>query len=62
MSDLFDRAFDYLMDIEKGYVKDDPGGETKYGISKNQYPELDIPNLTIEQAKEIEEQTACYNP
>jgi lysozyme family protein len=28
-------------------------GGTKYGISAMAYPELDIPNLTIQQAKEI---------
>lgn len=33
--------------------KSDSGGETKYGISKNAYPNLDIKNLTIEQAEEI---------
>jgi lysozyme family protein len=51
----FDCAFDYLMAFEGGYSNDpdDPGGETKYGISKRQYPDLDIKNLTIHQAKEI---------
>lgn len=40
---------------EGGYVNDpdDPGGETKYGISKRSYPHLDIKNLTREQANEI---------
>ena len=32
---------------------DDPGGETKYGISKRTYPKLDIKNLTEQQAKDI---------
>ena len=38
-----------------GYVnhKLDPGGETKFGISKRSYPNLDIRSLTLEQAKEI---------
>ena len=31
----------------------DPGGETKYGISKLSYPHLDIAGLTREQAIEI---------
>ncbi len=31
----------------------DKGGETKYGISKKAYPQLDIKNLTIEQAAKI---------
>lgn len=40
---------------EGGYVNDpnDPGGETKYGISKRAFPSLDIKNLTLEQAIEI---------
>ena len=52
---VFDNAFNLLMDIEGGYVNDadDTGGETKYGISKTSYPNEDIPNLTIERAKEI---------
>jgi hypothetical protein len=35
-----------------GYVNDpkDPGGETKFGISKTAYPTLDIKALTREQA------------
>lgn len=51
----FDEAFTRVIDIEKGYVNDplDPGGETKYGISKRQYPSEDIPNLTLERAKLI---------
>lgn len=39
---------------EKGYVNDpdDPGLETKYGISKKTYPALDIPNLSRDEAIE----------
>jgi len=55
-----DRArFEQLIGIvlihEGGYVCDpsDPGGETKYGISKRAYPHLDIRNLTLERAKDI---------
>ena len=49
---------DYLKVIlrhEGGYVNNpsDPGGETKYGICKRQYPDLDIKNLTIEEASKI---------
>lgn len=42
-----------IMDLEGGYVNDpnDPGGETKYGISKAAYPNVDIKNLTPEQAQ-----------
>lgn len=50
----FDIAFGLVVDIEGGYkpaTADDPGGETKYGISKRQYPAEDIPNLTLDRAK-----------
>lgn len=50
---VFDLAFDLLMVNEGGYVNDphDPGGETKYGISKRAYPEEDIKALTKNRAK-----------
>jgi lysozyme family protein len=40
---------------EGGYVNDpkDPGGETKYGVSKKAYPNLDIARLTVDEAIEI---------
>lgn len=55
MSVSFDQVFDRLMDIEGGYVNDpdDPGGETKFGVSKRSYPFEDIAELTRERAKEI---------
>jgi lysozyme family protein len=51
----FDLAFDRLMGHEGGYTpgEGDPGGETKWGISKRSYPDLDIKNLTRLDAKEI---------
>ena len=51
----FDDFFNYLLFVEGGYVNNpnDPGGETKYGISKRSYPDVDIKNLTKEEAKEI---------
>lgn len=51
----FSKAFDDLIDNEGGYSNDpeDPGGETKFGISKRSYPHLDIKNLTREDAKKI---------
>jgi lysozyme family protein len=51
----FDQAFDKLISHEGGYVNDprDPGGETKFGISKRAYPSVDIAGLTLEQAKAI---------
>jgi len=41
--------------LKDGYVNDpkDPGGETKFGISKRSYPTLNIKTLSIEQALEI---------
>lgn len=52
---FFDEAFAAVLKIEKGYVnnKFDNGGETKFGISKKTYPEIDIVNLTLEKAKDI---------
>ena len=51
----FDKALKFVLKWEGGYSNDpnDPGGETKYGISKRSYPELDISKLTLEQAKDI---------
>lgn len=51
----FNSAFEIVVGIEGGYVNDpaDPGGETKYGISKRFHPDLDIKNLTLEEAKDI---------
>lgn len=51
----FDRAFEIVVGVEGGYVDDprDPGGETKFGISKRSYPALDIKNLTLDQARDI---------
>lgn len=48
----FERAFVVLIGQEGGYVNDprDPGGETKYGISKRAYPLEDIPAMTLERA------------
>jgi len=51
----FDDIIEVVLEHEGGYVNDpkDPGGETKYGISKKAYPDVDIKNLTEEEAKEI---------
>lgn len=53
----FDAAFDLLLSptYEGGYSNDpkDPGGETKYGISKRSYPALDIKNLTRAEVKPL---------
>lgn len=55
MRENFNKALEFILESEGGYVnhKADRGGETKYGISKQAYPEEDIPNLTIERAAEI---------
>ena len=51
----FKKAVEFVLKHEGGYVNDpqDAGGETKFGISKRAYPNLDIKNLTRDQAIEI---------
>lgn len=51
----FDHAFQDTLGLEGGYVNhpDDPGGETKYGITKRSYPDVDIAALTVEDARAI---------
>lgn len=51
----YDEAFERLIGHEGGYVNDprDPGGETKYGISRRSYPGEDIAGMTLERAKAI---------
>jgi len=51
----FKIAFKEIIGIEGGYVNNpnDKGGETKYGISKRAYPNLDIKNLTLQKAEDI---------
>tara|TARA_R100000908_G_C3687869_1_gene103589 strand:- start:135 stop:608 length:474 start_codon:yes stop_codon:yes gene_type:complete len=51
----FDEIIEQVLEHEGGYVNDpkDLGGETKYGITKRFYPELNIKELTIEKAKQI---------
>ena len=52
---MFDKLIESVLSHEGGYSNDkvDPGGETNFGISKRQYPDIDIKNLTVERAKEI---------
>lgn len=49
----FAAAFALVVAVEGGYSNDpnDPGQETKYGISKRAYPNEDIPNLTLDRAQ-----------
>ncbi len=51
----FDDAFERLIGHEGGYVDHptDPGGETKYGISRRSYPGEDIKGMTLARAKTI---------
>lgn len=51
----WDKAIQFVLTIEKSDTVEndpnDPGGTTKYGISQRSYPHIDIPTLTIDQAK-----------
>ena len=55
MISKFDDIIDKVLGHEGGYSNDskDLGGETNWGITKRFYPQLDIKNLTKEEAKEI---------
>jgi lysozyme family protein len=54
----FDEIIEVTLHHEGGYVHDpkDLGGETNFGIAKRFYPDVDIKNLTEEDAKEIYKQ------
>jgi len=51
----FETAVEFVIKHEGGYVWDnlDPGGETKYGISKRAYPNVNIKALTRDDAINI---------
>lgn len=51
----FEDAIGTILENEGGLVQNpnDPGGLTNFGISQKSYPNLDIKNLTREQAAEI---------
>lgn len=66
----FERALAFVLDHECVYKKghwgdmdyvtseneeNDPGGLTKYGIDQRSHPDVDIENLTLEQAADIYE-------
>jgi lysozyme family protein len=59
MSEVFPLALQFALKWEGGdkYTNDpvDPGGETKYGISKRAYPDIDIKSLTLQEASLIYE-------
>jgi len=52
MDEKFNKAVEKLLELEGGYVNDpaDPGGETKFGICKRSYPDLNIAELTRDEA------------
>lgn len=52
---MFNLLIGVILRNEGGYINDpdDSGGETKFGITKTRYPNLDIKNLSIAEAKEI---------
>lgn len=54
-SENFDLAFQKLLEFEGEYSNNpaDFGGETKFGISKKVYKNLDIKHLSIDDAKKI---------
>lgn len=49
----FERAFEQVIGHEGGYVDhpDDPGGATKFGISRRAYPGEDIASMTLDRAR-----------
>jgi lysozyme family protein len=51
----FDRVMEFILREEGGLSNNvnDPGGETKYGISKKAYPTLNIAAITPDDAKTI---------
>lgn len=55
MDKKFKFAIEKTLEHEGGYVNDpaDPGGETNFGISKRSYPNVDIKNLTRDEAVKI---------
>tara|TARA_B100000965_G_C19591186_1_gene758022 strand:- start:1552 stop:2037 length:486 start_codon:yes stop_codon:yes gene_type:complete len=54
-NNTFDSIIRKVIEHEGGYVNDphDKGGETNFGISKRWFPDVDIKNLTEEQAVNI---------
>lgn len=54
-SSRFLKAFERVIYHEGVYSNhvSDLGGETKYGISKRSYPQIDIKNLSLDQARQI---------
>lgn len=55
MTPAFQHAIEIVLQHEGGHVNhpNDPGGETKFGISKRAHPAVDVAALTRERAVEI---------
>jgi len=55
MTETYSRAIQFILKWEGGLTQDpnDPGGTTKFGISQRAYPDLDIKNLTEQDAMAI---------
>lgn len=55
MITTFEQIIEKVLGHEGGYVNNpnDPGGETKFGITKRDFPNEDIKTLTRERAKEL---------
>lgn len=54
-NELFSHVINVILSNEGGYSNNsnDKGGLTKFGISSRSYPDVDIANLTKEEAKNI---------
>lgn len=52
---VFEKSMNTIFRAEGGYVNDpfDSGGETKYGVSKNNNPDIDVKNITRADAENI---------
>lgn len=61
---IFDKVYTLLAQLEGNYSNDpdDPGGETKFGLSRRAYPDLDFDSLTPDQAKAIYYRDYWCNP
>lgn len=61
-SAVFNRCAHLIIQLEGGDIltqdPDDPGGATKYGISKRAFPKEDIPSMTLERAMGLYKE--CY--
>ena len=55
MTERFKAFMPFIFKWEGGYCNDpdDPGGETNFGIDKRSHPNVDIKNLTRDEAREI---------